>query len=678
MFIFAVLALVFAAWRLYPQWRSSSWRPSVTRTGTEYKSVSSQPTGWFATGQGADIVLSAIDFYHAGGPLLFNHPGNIATDGQRLILADRNNNRILIWSQAPSGNQMPDLVLGQTDFNTIAPGSGLDQLNWPVCVATDGTRLIVCDTQNHRVLVWQQFPTKNGQPADLIFGGFGDQAADQRGKIVWPWSAWSDGEKLIITSTMGSQVLIWNKFPTMSQTPADLVLHLPQFGTPRSIGSDGQHLTISDHNAKISGGSDTQGTFFWNEFPTREDQPFDFFMAMPSGNRLSDNKNLAQGEVLWGMNFLPDGKFLGVGGQLYIWDQFPQNGQDFADVSVGSTRPEDKAIKINGGDGSGSALVGGRLYLSLSNDNKIIGFDQVPSSHTSRPDFVIGAPNANTNTLETEFIISNPIPATDGASLYVLSDFDRKLYAWRKLPDESGAHPDFVYDGIEGNDIALFKNRLVVAGRQSVTMWSSLPKNGEQSDSGFNGSIGDVRFQDLRGVALDDQYFYLGDQNANTIYVWPGVPDNNSKPIATLTVDSPLKIDSDGQYLTAACCQNRPGGGVAIWRVEDIKKNGSQAKPYYLSSRNFRLNLPGAALARDGSLFIADSGGNRVLIWRDIERAIKGSRPDVMLGQKNLTETTRAIGQNSMFMPNALAFDGSFLWVGETKFSERLLRFSVR
>lgn len=682
--VFVVLVLGFAAWRLYPLLQTGggsfsslvSSAKRVVKTGAKYQSVTNKPTGWFTTGQEADIVLSAIDFNNAGGPLLFNHPGNIASDGRRLILADRNNNRVLIWNEAPRSNEPPDLVLGQRDFNSNAAGSGMDELNWPVCVATDGTRLIVCDTQNHRVLVWNSFPEENGEAADLVFGGFGDEGADRRGRIAWPWAAWSNGEKLVITNTAGSQVLIWNEFPRASQVPADVVLKLPQFGTPRSIGSDGAHLSITDHNAKVREG-DSQGTFFWSDWPTRENEPYDFFMAMPVGDASPADKNLAQGETLWGMNFMPDGRFLGLGSKLYVWDAFPQHDQDFADLSLGATRPGEGAFRLQGGDGSGSALVNGRLYLSLSNGNKIVVFNKVPAGSGEEPDFAVGAPDINTNTLETEFVISNPIPATDGESLYVLSDFDSKLYVWQKLPDESGAHPDFVYKDMAGDDIALFGNKLTIAGRQSVTMWDTLPKSGEKPDRSIKGGAGNVSFQDLRGVAMDEQYFYLGDKNVNAVYVWEDTLDSAKEPVATLNVESPLKMASDGQYLAAACCQNRPGGGVAIWRVDDIKKNGSRAVPHYLSFRNWHLNLPGAALAHDGSLFIADSGGNRVLIWRDVEKAISGGNPDVILGQKNLIETTRAIGRDLMFMPNALAFDGSFLWVGEVKFSERLLRFSV-
>ena len=63
---------------------------------------------WFATGQDADIMLSGIDFNNTGGALLFNHPMNITTDGTRLLLADTRNNRILIWNSLPGGNVAPD------------------------------------------------------------------------------------------------------------------------------------------------------------------------------------------------------------------------------------------------------------------------------------------------------------------------------------------------------------------------------------------------------------------------------------------------------------------------------------------------------------------------------------------------------------------------------------------
>jgi len=685
---FAVIALVFGVYNIAHRVGSGSFNIGyilkqgsvvVERTGSSYKTAAQKPEGWFTTGQNADIALSAIGFNDSGGALLFNHQGNIASDGENLILADRNNNRVLIWNKAPTGNEYPDIVIGQKDFNSIAPGNGLNELNWPVCVATDGIRLIVCDTQNHRVLVWNAMPAKNGESADMVFGGFGDVSADRRGRIAWPWAAWTNGEKFIITSTSGRQVLIWSSFPTKSQQIADIAIQLPQFGTPRSIGSDGKSLAIADHNARVGGSeTDIQGTFFWREFPTQENRPYDFFIAMPSGEDPPANKSLAQGEILWGMNFLTDGSFIGIGSNLYIWDSFPQSASDFADKSIGSDRGRD-GYWFRGGDGSGTAFAHGKLYVSLTNSNKIVGYNNLPQKQSEKPDFAVGSPGINANTLETEFIISNPIPATDGKSLYVLSDFDGMLYIWKSLPDESGSHPDIVYRDIQGNDVALFQNTLAIAGGKELYIWNELPKDGEQPDTRVRSSLGSIRFQDIRGVARDDKYFYIADKDADAIYVWEGAPDGTREPIAKLPIDQPGKLASDGVFLGASCCQNAPGGGIALWRVTDIAASGSKARAYHLGwFDNFHLNLPGSALPYNGSLFVADNGGNRVLIWNDAEDAIKLKEPDVILGKKNLIDTTQAIGRDSLFMPNALAFDGSFLWVGEVKFSERLLRFSVR
>ena len=124
--------------------------------------VQTQSASFFSTAQPADLLLSGYGFNKTGGALRFNHPAGLAIVGGNLVLADRNNNRVLIWSGLPaSGAVAPSVVLGQSSFETNAPGNGLDGLNWPTAVATDGMRLYVADTYNQRVLVWLQLPTTN-------------------------------------------------------------------------------------------------------------------------------------------------------------------------------------------------------------------------------------------------------------------------------------------------------------------------------------------------------------------------------------------------------------------------------------------------------------------------------------------------------------------------------------
>lgn len=633
----------------------------VKSTGTTYKTISTKPNGWFTTGQDADILLSGIDFNNSGGPLLFNHPGTVASDGTHLLLADRNNNRVLIWNKLPIGDTPPDLVLGQKNFTTNNPGTGLDEMNWPVSVSTANGKVAVTDTYNNRILIWNSFPTQNSQPADLVIKTASDRLdVEKKRSVIWPWGVWTDGKKLAITSTTNGVILLWNNFPTRNDQPADIYLTgQGAVGTPRTITSDGNHLIVGDHNAKVAtqyaasfGGTSGQGNFFWKNWPTRDDEPYDFFMSDPYDPR---------GAWMQG-DFTDDGKLIMLGAKLHIWNSFPENADDKPDVSIGP---------FKGGDGSAAALAGKRLYLSLSNDNKIVGFNAIPTSTSAKPDFVIGAPDFATNTLETNFIMSNPVPATDGQSLFVSSDFDRKLYVYKNLPDESGAHPDFVYSLPEPAwDNELFGATLVLAGGRSVYIWKNLPKNGEKPDLILQNSIGNVSFQELRGVALDEKYFYLSDGNANKIYVWEGIPAKNSNPKFVISAIQPGRLSSDGMYLVDAATLE---SAIRIYSVAGLSSSTQPVATLGMPG----FNLPQGALVSGGHLFVGDTGFNRVLIWNNIEDALAGKNADVILGAENLQDTTPEIGRNKLFWPATIAFDGSFLWLGEFKFSERLLRFSV-
>jgi len=659
---------------------------SVEAVGSTYRTASSKPAGWFTTGQNADILLSGIDFNNAGGPLLFNHPGVVASDGTRLILADRNNNRVLIWNERPTGNTTPDLVLGQKDFYSNNPGTGLDQMNWPVSVSVGGGKLAVTDTYNSRILIWNSFPTRNGQPADLVInsGSAKDTNIDKKRSVFWPWGVWTDGKKLAVTSTQNGIILLWNIFPTQNDQAADIYLTgQGNIGTPRTITSDGNHLVVGDHNSRITSsgakpsGQSSSGNFFWKSWPTADDQPYDFFMTDPSG----------PGGWMQGA-FTSDGKLVMLGARLYIWNSFPQNSNAQPDTFIGTGSFGQSGYRFVGGDGSGLAVVGGRLYVSLSNGNKIVGFNSMPASSTAEPDFAIGSPDINTNTLDTNFIMSNPVPATDGKSLFVSSDFDRKLYVYKNLPDGSNAHPDYVYSLSDAPwDNELFNNTLILAGKRTVFIWNKLPINGELPDITFTNSIGNVQFQELQGVAMDSKYFYLSDNSAGKIYVWEGIPSANSNPKFTIDADNPGRLSSDGSYLVDAATLSTvlstapgggymPGGSVRIYKIPDLS---STPTPTALSG----FNLPQGALVSQGHLFVGGTGVDKVFIWKNIEDAIAGKGADVILGSPSASTAdpntlVPEIGRSKLFWPAVPAFDGSYLWIGEFKFSERLLRFSVR
>ncbi len=656
-------------------------KTSVETTNSKYKVVSSKPTGWFSTQQAADIMLSGIDFNNAGGPLLLNHPGNAASDGTHLLLADRNNNRILVWNSLPTGNTPPDLVLGQKDFYANNPGTGLDKFNWPVKVAAANGKVVVADTYNDRILIWNTFPTRNGQTADIEIK---DDRNNPKRNVGWPWAVWTDGEKLVVTSTAGAKVLIWNTFPTQNNQAADIVLTANEkFGTPRSIASDGKHLLIGDHNAKPNEGR--AGNFFWKTFPAQDYQMYDFFASEPfrmgEGGPNKQNQNQG-GDVLWS-SMTEDGKLIGVSNLLYIWNKFPENEDDGADFKIGGV-PGQTGYDFGGkqsGDGSTPAIVNGKLYISLSNGNKVVGFNSLPTRTDQAPDFVIGAPDIYTNTLMTNYFISNSVPASNGKNLFVISGFDGTLSVWKNIPDQSGAKPDFRYQlKYPPSSIALHGNTLILAEKMgNFHVWKKLPLNGELPDAELNRKIGNVNLDIVGGIALDDKYFYVAapekEGGGGTIYVWIGVPGKNSDPVFSFKVNSvPSVLSSDGKYLAVLATEP---GSVTIFRVDQLSANAQGT-----TIEQVKTNLPQGVFVSEGSLFVGDTGFNRVKIWKNIEDAIAGRDADIVLGNTHEVgkgqDVKPEIGKNKLFWPSGVWFDGSYLWVGEFKFSNRVLRFSVK
>lgn len=617
--------------------------------------------GWFLTGQSADLMLSGYGFNRTGGPLRFNHPGGVAIVGGNMVLADRNNNRVLVWRGLPAAGDPPALVLGQDGFDTNAPGEGLDGFDWPTAVATDGTRLYVADAYNDRVLVWRSLPTRNRQPADF--------ALTSASGVRWPWGIWTDGRSLAVSATSASRVLLWRSVPEADRAP-DLELRIPEFGTPRSIGSDSVRFVVSDHNARPNG-QDGPGNFFWTSFPTSAGQTYSFFMASTAAG--TGSAGVAPGEHFHGIAFLPDGRLLALANNsLCIWPGFPRSASEPCAVRIGGGGAGSTGVSLEAGDNSGIALLGEQLVLSLNNGNKAVVYRSLPVASSQRPDYAIGSPDVQSNTLTLDGIITNPVPLTDGVRLWISSDFDRRLHVWRSLPREPGQKADLVYDlDFAPWASARVGSGLVLAGQQTVAFWNS-PPEGQPADLVLRSSIGGTALGQLRGVAWDGTYFALASYDGNRVLVWRGLPAAGTPPAAQLTVEQPGRISSDGRYL--AVTSGAAGSTVLLYEAARLTASPQPARV----GGSARPNLPQGVLLAEGALFVADTNNSRVLGWRDAQDAAAGRDPDLVLGATDLAPRKPWIAADRLFWPGALTFDGASLFVGEFKFSNRVLRFSAR
>lgn len=192
----------------------------------------------------ADWVIGQKDFSSEGrngktdiGPNTLNVPTGICAMGEGLAVADAWNHRILIWNKSPQASNVPaDLVLGQTDFitglaNRGADHPGAETLHWPYGVQYHDGRLLVADTGNRRVLIWNKAIKENGQKADCVLGQMDFMTRDENAgaepsamSMRWPHSMVFWQNKLCVTDAGNNRILVWEGCPTESGAPAIAVL----------------------------------------------------------------------------------------------------------------------------------------------------------------------------------------------------------------------------------------------------------------------------------------------------------------------------------------------------------------------------------------------------------------------------------------------------------------------
>ena len=204
-------------------------------------------------GAPANVVVGQPDMVSRApgtSALSLHHPAGLSVAGDCLVVADRDNHRVLVWKGVPAVDHTPaDLVLGQVDMSAFLPNRGAapdaDTLSDPVAVWTDGTRLAVADRGNNRVLVWTAFPTQSGQPADLVLGqpdfrsavpGAGASGLHGPADVTW------SGPRFCVADAANNRILVWEAFPVASRAPADTVLGQGDFVhvAPNDDDQDGQ------------------------------------------------------------------------------------------------------------------------------------------------------------------------------------------------------------------------------------------------------------------------------------------------------------------------------------------------------------------------------------------------------------------------------------------------------
>jgi hypothetical protein len=239
----------------------------------------------------ADFVLGQVTFSgdsgNMGGAPAANtlvSPRGMVVVGGKLIVADRGNNRILIWNTLPTAMaQAADVVIGQPNMTSNAINQGgvsptAATLHEPYALATDGTKLFVADRNNNRVLIYNSIPTVDGASADLVLGqpDMFSALPDRGGSTAANSMDAPDGieyvaGQLLVSDRDNDRVLVYTSVPTADDTAPDYVLGQSSMTSggsglaqdrlynPQQVYSDGQRIYVPD--------AGNNRVMIWNSLP---------------------------------------------------------------------------------------------------------------------------------------------------------------------------------------------------------------------------------------------------------------------------------------------------------------------------------------------------------------------------------------------------------------------------
>ena len=237
-------------------------------------------------------------------------PAGLAVIDGKLYVSDSGNHRVLRWNGLPSEDgEVPGLVLGQDNLECGEANRrglvGSGSLFFPFSIRSgDDQHVIVADKDNHRILIWKKIPFNDGWNADVCLGQFGmDEREPNRGDfdnvtpetLSFPTSAFYDHEtgKIFAVDQGNNRVLIWNKMPSNNGVPADLVLGQKDFysrevngglGMKRadSVGMYFPTDVVFGRKGLFVSDSGNHRILVWKELPTENGQPADLVIGQSS------------------------------------------------------------------------------------------------------------------------------------------------------------------------------------------------------------------------------------------------------------------------------------------------------------------------------------------------------------------------------------------------------------
>jgi len=620
----------------------------------------------FMSGQAARAVIGQ-PYFTASLPgatqSLIGAASGLAYANDTLFIADSNrasatpvNNRVLIYqhlsSQFPGPTIQPpnqgvrcpvcggeaSVVLGQPNFADTDASLSNSGLFLPTSVATDGKILAVADTNNNRVLIWKSIPTSNNAPADVVIGqadfthgatSVPPTAASLRG----PQGVWMQDGKLYIADTQDNRVLVYNSIPTSNGASADLVLGQPNFTTsvepdltqaqaataannmlnPVSVTTDGTRLYVTDlgyHRVLI-----------WNSLPTENQQPAD----------------VEVGQINMTTS-IPDNAFSGTAATTA-----GQTGQETAvmcTVSNGTdsnSKPTYPTLCASTLSFPRYALSDGtRLFIADGGNDRVLIFNQIPTTNGASADLVLGQPDMITDVSsnDTDSLATPTSLAWDGTNLYVADTYNQRVLIYTE------STPNVPVNGVtNAASLAIYAQGTVTLGGTleandtvTITIESNKYLYKEVKSDTFS-NIVQTLVNAINAGSGDPNAVAVADTAAQQVLLiarTPSTAGNNITYAASVSTSATITANTAGSTLTGGgnAAQVGPGSLITLTGTDlsdstasdpgtgqfaptelagtQVFIDGSPAPLLYVSPKQINAQLP---------LFATDTASVSLYVW---------------------------------------------------------------
>lgn len=533
------------------------------------------------------------------------NPLGVATDVRdgtmHLYVSDTQNHRVLAWQDIRSYQRAdpPSLILGQSGpQSSAAYGIGAKGFNLPIGMAVDPSNgnLYVADFGNHRVLRFPNpFQNVSRVEPDAVYGqpNFNVTSANANGasrsSLNRPRGLGFDSQGNLWIADTGDHRVLRYSAPTLDglNPEADLVIGQPDFSANKA-NRGGAGVSASGFDTPVALAFDRQNNLF-----------------------VSDYSNA---RVL---------KFNG-----------PLNGDANASAVFGQSSFNTRGVPAQASAATMSGPTGlcvdaaGNLYVAIPLDNRVLVFAPGAASGSPARDLIGQVDFTSTQANPSSF------PYASGSAFSNVSDVKVDGDGNLTLADTGN------------NRVLLFPK----GSKSAAQVWGQLDFKSNGVNRIKPGSINSP-YKIVIDYSQAPYALYVSDTNNHRILGWRDAVRFRTGDPADLVI-------------------GQPGFDTALANVDT---RGSQ-NPSQIS-----LSQPkGIAVDRDGNLYAADSGNNRVLRYPRPVAQSGRITPDLVLGQANFTSSvSAAVSSSSLNAPTGLALDSDGnLFVADAG-NNRVMQFSA-